>query len=185
MGFLAVAGAVAFAYSVVLPFGYTQRLSLSNWEYLNGGMLAWSVVIGLLMAFVVSVQLQAMRKVVVARSMGSAAGVLAVLASLLPSFLCCTPIIPSILAFVGVSGVGLYATSGTLEHLFAVHQDLFLAASAGLLALMSWWGLRQLAQSPCCRDRCDADDFSAQLRETLVASTCDGPASQRSAPTPQ
>ncbi|MDA8357621.1 MAG: hypothetical protein M0Z95_15300 [Actinomycetota bacterium] len=74
---------------------------------------------------------------------------MAFVASLLASFLCCTPIVPSLLAFVGISGMGLYTTTGTLQHVFAVRQSEFLAASLVLLAAMCWWGLRKLARSQC------------------------------------
>ena len=65
---------------------------------------------------------------------------MAFVASLLASFLCCTPIVPSLLAFIGISGMGLYTTTGTLQHFFAVHQSELLAASLVLLAAMCWWG---------------------------------------------
>ena len=151
-GFLAAAGVVTFAYTLLLPFDYTQRFELANWDYLDARLLAWAIVLGLFMGLVVSVQVYAMRKVVAARTASGAVGGVAFVVSLLPSFLCCTPIIPSVLAFVGVSGVGLYTTTGTLQHFFAVHQNELLAASLSLLALMVWWGLRRVARAACLSD---------------------------------
>ncbi len=133
-GFLVSSGVVAFFYTLLLPFGYTQRFELANWGYLDAYLLAWAVVLGLAMGLVLSVQAYAMRRVAAARAASGAAGGVAFVASLLPSFLCCTPVIPSLLAFVGVSGVGLYTTTGALQHFFAVHQSEFLAASLLLLA---------------------------------------------------
>lgn len=151
-GFLAAAGVVTFAYSLLLPFDYTQRFELANWDYLDARLLAWAIALGLFMGLVVSVQVYAMRKVVAARTASGAVGGVAFVVSLLPSFLCCTPIIPSALAFVGVSGVGLYTTTGTLQHFFAVHQNELLAASLALLVLMVWWGLRKVARAACLSD---------------------------------
>ena len=148
-GFLVASGVVAFFYTLLLPFDYTQRFELANWDYLDAYLLTWAIVLGLAMGLVLSVQVYAMRRIAAARAASGAAGGVAFVASLLPSFLCCTPIVPSILAFVGVSGVGLYTTTGTLQHFFAVHQTEFLAASLVLLALMCWWGLRKVARSQC------------------------------------
>ncbi len=151
-GFLAAAGVVTLVYTLLLPFDYTQRFGLANWDYLDARLLVWALALGLFMGLVVSVQVYAMRKVVAARTASGAVGGVAFVVSLLPSFLCCTPIIPSVLAFVGVSGVGLYTTTGTLQHFFAVHQNELLAASLALLALMVWWGLRRVARAACLSD---------------------------------
>ena len=147
--FLVASGVVAFIYTLLLPFDFTQRVELANWDYLSAPLLVWAVVLGLAMGLVLSIQVHAMRKVAAARAASGAVSGVAFVASLLPSFLCCTPIVPSVLAFVGVSGVGLYTTTGTVQHFFAVHQSQFLAASLVLLVLMSWWGLRKVARSQC------------------------------------
>ncbi|HLH69420.1 MAG TPA: hypothetical protein VKY90_10400 [Candidatus Dormibacteraeota bacterium] len=149
VGFLVAAGVVAFFYTLLLPFDYTQRFELANWDYLNAYLLVWAIALGLAMGLVLSVQVHAMRRIAAARAATGAVGGVAFVASLLPSFLCCTPIIPSVLAFVGMSGVGLYTTTGTLQHFFAVHQTEFLSASLVLLALMCWWGLRKVASAQC------------------------------------
>ena len=149
IGFLVVAGVVAFFYTLLLPFSYTQRFELANWNYLDAYLLVWSIVLGLAMGLVLSIQVYAMRRIADTRAANSTTTGLAFVAGLLPSFLCCTPIIPSLLAFIGMSGVGLYTTTGTLQHFFAVHQTEFLAASLVLLGLMCWWGLRKVARSEC------------------------------------
>jgi len=143
-----VAAAVTFLYTILLPFAYTQRFELANWNYLDAYLLAWAIVLGLGMAFVVSVQVYAMRRIAAARVASGAVGGLAFVGSLLPSFLCCTPIIPTVLAFVGVSGIGLYGTTGTLQHFFAVHQTEFLSASLVLLLVTGWWGLHKVGWRP-------------------------------------
>jgi len=171
IGFLVAAGVVTFFYTLLLPFDYTQRFELSNWDYLSAYLLVWAIVLGLAMGLVLSVQVYAMRKVVSARAASGAAGGVAFVVSLLPSFLCCTPIVPSVLAFVGVSGVGLYTTTGTLQHFFAVHQTEFLAASLVLLVLMAWWGLRKVARSQCFSEEgCQVESTSNEVPGVVAES---------------
>jgi hypothetical protein len=167
-GFAMVAAAVTFLYTILLPFDYTQRFELANWNYLDAYLLAWAIVLGLGMGFVVSVQVYAMRRIAAARVASGAVGGLAFVGSLLPSFLCCTPIIPTLLAFVGVSGVGLYGTTGTLQHFFAVHQTEFLSASLVLLLVTGWWGLHKVARAACLseegcaiEEHCDIEEHCA------------------------
>ncbi len=179
-GFLGSAAVVAFFYTLLLPFNYTQRFELANWGYLNAYLVTWAVVLGLAMGLVLSIQVYAMRKVVAARTASGAAGGVAFVASLLPSFLCCTPIVPSVLAFVGVSGVGLYTTTGALQHFFAVHQTEFLFASLALLVLMCWWGLRKVVLSEClCDDGCALEtEHSAGRDGQAVAQGASGRAQE-------
>ncbi|MHB8293357.1 MAG: hypothetical protein ACYDH5_01725 [Acidimicrobiales bacterium] len=154
--FWATALVVTFAYSVLLPFDYTQRLSFANWHYLDAYLVVWSVLLGLAMGVVVTVQVHAMRRVVAARASNGAAGGLAFVVSLLTSCLCCTPFIPTFLAFVGMSGVGLYTTTGALQHFFAVHETEFLSTSLALLAATGWWGLRKIGHAACVSgESCD------------------------------
>jgi hypothetical protein len=157
-GFAVVAVAVTLLYTILLPFDYTQRFGLANWQYLSAGLLAWSVALGVAMALVLSVQVHAMRQVAAARVRTGAAGGAAFAVSLLSSFLCCTPIVPTVLAFVGVSGAGLYSTTGALQHFFATNQTGLLAGSLALLAASGWWGLRKVARAACLSGQCGPGD---------------------------
>lgn len=171
-GFVVAAAAVALLYTILLPFNYTQRFELANWHYLDASLLAWSIVLGVGMALVVCVQVYAIRRVARARAAAGAAGGVAVVASLAPSFLCCTPIVPSLLAFVGVAGVGLYGTTGAVQHFFAVSQSEFLAASLAVLALSGWWGLRKVAGAACLPgDGCEIEGRSSSQTDPTVAET--------------
>lgn len=145
--FLALSAVVALAYSLLLTFAFTQRFSLANWHYLTGYYAAWSVVLGAGMALVLTVQVYAVRQV--ARTSSGAVTGLAFVASLLPSFLCCTPVIPTLLAFVGLSTVDLYGTTGTLQRFFAVHETEFLTGSLLLLVATGSWALRRVARASC------------------------------------
>jgi hypothetical protein len=157
-GFAVAAAAVTLLYTILFPFDDTQRFGLANWHYLNAGLLAWSAVLGVAMALVLSVQAYAIRRVAAARVRSGAAGGAAFAVSLLSSFLCCTPVIPTLLAFVGMSGAGLYTATGSLQHFFATSQTWLLAGSLALLAASGWWGLRKVARAACLSGECGTGD---------------------------
>lgn len=148
-GFVAITLLVALLYSILLPFNYTQRFELANWNYLDAYLIIWAVVLGMGMGLVICVQIFAMRQITANRAGAGTVGGIAFVASLLPSFLCCTPAIPTILTLVGVTGVGLYGTTSALQYFFAVHQNEFLIASLLLIAVTAWWGLRKIARERC------------------------------------
>lgn len=156
VAFVVIALVVAFLYAILLPFNFTQRFELANLDYLDISLIVWSVLLGLAMSFVLVVQIYATRSIVEAKVASGTASGLTLVVSLLPSFLCCTPIVPTFLAFVGVSGVDLYTATGSIQHFFAVHQTEFLAGSLLLLLLMAWWGLSKVAKASClCEEGCE------------------------------
>jgi len=162
LGFVLVAAGVGLLYTILLPFDYTQRLELANWGYLNAYLVAWSILLGLAMGLVVIVQVYAMRRVAAARASAGATGGLAFVVSLLTSCLCCTPFVAPFLAFIGVSGVGLYSATGALQHFFAVHQTEFFASSLALLGATAWWGLRKVGRAACLSGKgCGVDEPTA------------------------
>lgn len=58
--------------------------------------------------------------------------------------------------------MGLYGTTGTLQHFFAVHQTAFLSASLVLLLVTGWWGLHKVASASCLADeRCAIEEGGA------------------------
>ena len=159
LGFVLVAAGVGLLYTILLPFDYTQRFELANWGYLDAYLVAWSILLGLAMGLVVIVQVYAMRRVAATRASAGATGGLAFVVSMLTSCLCCTPVVPTFLAFVGVSGVGLYSATGVLQHFFAVHQTEFFASSLALLAATAWWGLRKVGRAACLSgEGCGVDE---------------------------
>lgn len=72
--FALVAAGFGLLYSILLPFDYTQRFELANWQYLDARLIAWAAVLGVGMGLVASVQVHAMRRVARARAATGAAG---------------------------------------------------------------------------------------------------------------
>ncbi len=148
---------VSALYSLLLPFSYTQRFGLANLSYLNPVLALWSVLLGFGFGFLLMIQIHAMRAVSAGRPVRG--GGLAAVISLLPSFLCCTPIVPTLLTFVGLSGASLYSTTGSVQHFFATEQNPLLLASLLLIVAVCGWSLHRLAQSTCLQEagceRCD------------------------------
>lgn len=172
--FVATGLVVALLYSLLLPFDYTQRFSFANWQYLDARLIAWSIVLGIGMAAVVVLQIHTVRRVAAARTRVGAVGGLAFVGSILPSLLCCTPVVPTVLAFVGFSTVSVYGTTGTLQHFFATHQTQFFVGSLALMALSTWWSVHRIAKATCLPDGCDIDTkepLSGSLDETLPSTT--------------
>lgn len=147
--FLLTVLAVGVLYSVLLPFEATQRVSWANWGYLDARLIVWIVLLSVGMASVVVIEVHALRQVAGRRGRQGALGGAGLVASLLPSMLCCTPVIPMALAFLGLSTVGVYSTTGALQHLFATHQTQFFVGSLTLMLVSAGWGLRDLATATC------------------------------------
>src|SRR5712691_6060304 len=62
--FVLVAIAVGVAYSVLLPYSFTQRVSWHNWHYLDSRYVMFSVAFGVATGWIVAVQTYAMRRVI-------------------------------------------------------------------------------------------------------------------------
>jgi hypothetical protein len=136
--FAGVALAVGVGYSILLPFDYTQRISLANWRYLDARYIAFAAMFALAMAWLMTLQLHAMRRVMDnatrkgAPAQGSL-GALSLVASLLPSFLCCSPVVPTVVGLVGLSATARLRTVGAVQFFFAAEQTPLLLVTAALL----------------------------------------------------
>jgi hypothetical protein len=162
--FVAVLLAVGFGDSILLPFDFTQRISLANWQYFDARYVAFTVAFAIAMAWVITLQVHAMR-VVSANARRSSAprrggplGALAAVVSLLPSFLCCSPIVPTLVGLLGLSATTQLRTTGRIEYFFATKQDLLLLASLALVLGSGLWSMRKLVRASCLADDCCATD---------------------------
>ena len=153
--FAATATLVTLVYTILLPFQYTQRLSVANWRYLDGELAIFSLLFGLLLAWLLTANVYSLRAL--ARRSNSSASLGAVLGSLLPSLLCCTPAVPTVLGVVGISSIGIYEWSGRIQSFFARWELYFLLASAGILLASALWTSRLIWTAACLRDSGECD----------------------------
>lgn len=176
--FVVVTAIVGLGYSLLLPFSFTQRFSWHSWNYLDARFIAFSAGFGLAMGWLVTAQIYALRHAVSRRGavVGSGGAVLGVL----PSVLCCTPVIPSLLAFIGLSGVGLAHTSGRIQSFFANNQNLILGISLGLVILAAVWATRRIVHGVCLDGTCEPPPLDA--RATTQPASCCSESAERSEP---
>jgi hypothetical protein len=157
--FSVVALAVGIGDSVLLPYDFTQQFSFANWRYFGPRYGAFTVAFALAMAWVVTLQVHAMRVVISnarAKSSGKsgALGTLAAVVSLLPSLLCCSPIVPTLVSFLGLSATAQLRTTGSIQYFFATKQNVLLAGSLVLVVLSGLWSTRKLARASCLSGEC-------------------------------
>ena len=159
---------VAFGYSVLLPFAYTQRVSLANWHYLDARLVAFAVAFGLTIGLVVSLQVYAMRRIIRQRS--AAITGLAAIGGLLPSFLCCSPIVPTLLSIFGASAATTYRSTGTVQYFFATQQNLILSLSLAFVIATALWSFHKVARATCfSQDSCAPDHTAAEIHHENAA----------------
>jgi hypothetical protein len=175
--FVAVAVAVGFGYSVLLPFDFTQRISFANWHYLDARYLIFTVAFALGMAWVLTLQVHAMRRI--ARDAATRAparhngpvGALAAVVSLLPSFLCCSPVVPTVVSLFGLSAATRLHTTGRIQYFFATKQDGLLIAALALLVASGLWSTRKLARARCLAEQCGPVQTDTSVASTTSIAT--------------
>jgi hypothetical protein len=177
--FAAVAAAAGFGYSILLPFDYTQRVSFANWQYFGPRYAAFTAGFALGLAWVVTLQVQAMRRI--ARNTragrprrGGPAGAVAAVVSLLPSLLCCSPVVPTLVGLIGLPAATRLQTTGTITYFFAIRQDWLLGGALALLAASGLWSVRKLARAACLAgDGCEMP--AAHATATIPAAAPEPP----------
>jgi hypothetical protein len=169
--FVSTALLVGFGYSLLLPFAYTQRLSFANWGYLDARYVAFSIAFALGFAWLITLQVHAVRLLARAAreergaGAGGPFGALAAIASVLPSLLCCSPIVPTVVGLFGLSAGARLSTSVQLQHFFATNENALLAGGLVLLLASGVWALRKLARAACLAGECCAAPIEGQQAE--------------------
>ena len=154
--FATVAVVAGFGYSVLLPFDYTQRVSLANWQYFGPRYAAFAAAFAVGLAWVVTLQVHAIRRIArTARASGRGprrggpVGAVAAVVSLLPSLLCCSPVVPTLVSLIGLPVATQLRATGTITYFFATKQDWLLGGALALLAATGLWSVRKLARASC------------------------------------
>jgi hypothetical protein len=149
---------VGFGYSLLLPYAYTQRISTANWHYLDGRYLAFSVAFAVGLGWLIALQVHAVRRL--ARDSSQVAGrtgplgALSALISVLPSLLCCSPILPTLIGLLGLSAGARLSTTVQLQHFFATKENLLLFGALGLVLASDLWSMHKLARASCLAGEC-------------------------------
>ncbi|HEY2576141.1 MAG TPA: hypothetical protein VGI74_07515 [Streptosporangiaceae bacterium] len=145
-------------YSVLLPFDFTLQLSFANWQYFGPRYAAFTIGLALGLAWIVTLQVYAMRRIARNRAgrprRGGLAGALAAVVSLAPSFLCCSPIVPTVVGLLGLPVATQLSTTGNIGYFFATYQDWLLAGALLLMAVSGVWSLRKLVRAQCLAGVC-------------------------------
>ncbi|MGC8538734.1 MAG: hypothetical protein ACP5MK_02590 [Candidatus Micrarchaeia archaeon] len=146
--FAAMSILIFFAYSFLLQGSSlnlnTPKLMLG----LDADALAVSAALGIMLALSISLNAFAMSRSI--RS-GSRMSVGAAVASVAPVMLCCSTIVPSLLATVGMGASAIISTAGMIQGPLATYEPALIAISLALLTLSIYVTSKNIAKSgECC-----------------------------------
>jgi len=128
--FVSGAGATAF-YLFLLPSPAVGGISPLALHYLTPALTALAILFGFGLSATLALNFSAIRR----SKAAGAAGLGGLLTSVLPASLCCTSVVPSLLALAGASSSTIIGSSGKIQSIFALHENAFLGASlAAVLA---------------------------------------------------
>jgi len=133
-------------YLFTLPAAYTGgAIGLISLRYLNAELLFFSVALAGLLSLVLTLNIYAFRASSARQGRSLSLG--AVLSSLLPSSVCCTSLVPSLLAAFGASTPQIFGLTGRIQGIFAYYEPLFLAFSLILLLFALHLAVRNILRS--------------------------------------
>lgn len=135
-------------YLILLPAERLGGLSIAALQFLTFWLAAAALLLGYGFAVTLAMNVAAAGGNAGARKGSGALGLGGLVASLLPSSLCCTPVIPLALAAVGVSAPAMFRTTGRYQAFFAVHSGIFIGGSVLAVLLAMWFAAYNLT-TPC------------------------------------
>ncbi len=145
MVFLVFAALTFLGYSYLFS-GSSLNLAMPKIAFgLNAYSLIISISISILLALSLVMNLFAF---VNGAAMNGKSGLGAVIASIIPNSLCCTSLVPAILAAFGAPTATIIGVAGELQGPFATYETLFIVLSIGLLLLSILLVSRNIAK--CC-----------------------------------
>ncbi len=146
MAFIAMAAAFFLAYSYLLASSSINLAQPKVALNLNFYSLIVSILIGTLLSLSVAMNAFAFKN---AYASGSKLSFGAILAAIIPGSLCCTFVVPAILAALGASTPTIIGITGVLQGPFATYEAPLIAISIGLLLISIILTGRRI--SKCCR----------------------------------
>ena len=119
-------------YVFTLPAAYTGGvIGLISLRYLDAELFLFSVALAALLSLALTLNIYAFRSSAGRRSGGLTAG--ALLSSLLPASICCTPAVPALLVVVGATTPQIFGLTGRIQGFFATYEPLILTFALVLL----------------------------------------------------
>lgn len=119
-------------YLFTLPAVYTGGvIGLISLSYLDAELALFSVALAALLSLAVSLNVYAFRASVRHPSGGLTVG--GALSSLLPAGICCTPVVPTLLAVLGASTPQIFGLTGRIQGFFATYEPAILTVALILL----------------------------------------------------
>lgn len=113
-------------YLVMLPSPAVGGFSLAALQYLKPSLAIAAAALGYGFALAIAINIGAFDR----RSHGAeVVGLGGLLAAVLPGSLCCTSLVPSLLATLGASAPMILGTTGKIQSIFALHEGAFIGAS--------------------------------------------------------
>ena len=131
VAFLAIAAVAFIAYSYLL-FGSSIDLAFPKIFGLSIYLLFVSLVIGVMLSLTMVMNAFSFAN---GAAKGGKTGLGAALIALIPGSLCCSPVIPALLAVFGASTATIIRVTGTIQGPFAAYETEFIVVSIVLLFL--------------------------------------------------
>ncbi len=141
---LGLGSVITAFYLVMLPSSAVGGFSLIALHYLTPPLALAAAALGYGFALALALNEGALTQ----RSRAAGAvGIGGLLAAVLPGSLCCTSVIPSLLAALGASVPTVLGTTGKIASIFAVYENVFIAASLAGVGLSIVLAARTCATS--------------------------------------
>ncbi len=132
---LALGLSVAFIlfYLMALPATFTGgRIGWVRLQFLTPTFAVFALALGLLAGLTFTLAIYGFRAAAAARGQGT--GVVGTVLAILPSMVCCTPLVPTLLALLGASTPTIFALTGRIQGFFATYEIPILTAALLMLA---------------------------------------------------
>ena len=119
-------------YAFTLPATYTGgTIGLVSLRYLNFELMLMSLALATALCMALTLNVYAYRVAAGRRSCGVTAG--AMFSSFLPPSICCTPVVPTLLAILGASTPQIFGFAGRVQGFFATYEMPILTLALALM----------------------------------------------------